>query len=310
MKIYRSIDDFITINNAVVTTGTFDGVHLGHREILSRLNKIAKEISGESVLLTFFPHPRMVLFPDNKDLKLLNTLDEKIELLEKAGVNHLIIQEFTKEFSRYSSIEFVRNILVNKIGTKKLVIGHDHRFGRNREGSFEHLKEFGPLYGFDVEEIPKQQVDEVAVSSTKIRNAIMEGDMTKAANYLGYHFFITGIVEEGEKMGRKLGYPTANISIREDYKLIPLDGVYAVKVEVKNESFYGMMNIGVRPTFNGKRKTVEVNIFNFDKEIYNEKIRVSFIEYIRPEIKFDGVDHLKQQLNRDMQKAQKIVSEC
>ena len=220
MKVYRGLEEFEKLDNAVVTTGTFDGVHQGHRKILDRLMEVAKKSNGESVLLTFFPHPRMVLQPES-DLKLINTIDEKIKLLRKEGIDHLIIQPFTKEFSRTTSLEFVRDLLVNQIGTKKLVIGYDHHFGRNREGSFDHLKEFGPIYGFEVEEISVQDVDNVNVSSTKVRKALEEGEVDVAANYLGHSFFIEGEVVHGKKMGRELGYPTANLKIENPYKLIP-----------------------------------------------------------------------------------------
>jgi riboflavin kinase/FMN adenylyltransferase len=254
---------------------------------------------GESVLLTFYPHPRMVLFPDDIDLKLLTTQDEKIALLEKYGIQHLIIHPFTKEFSRLTSLQFIREILVNKLKTKKLVIGYDHHFGRNREGSFEHLKESGPIYGFSVEEIPAQDVENVAVSSTKIRHALQEGDVKTAGEYLGHDYTLSGKVIHGEKKGRELGYPTANISVESRYKLIPAIGIYAVKVQVGTAIYNAMLYIGYRPTLNGKYQSIEVNIFDFDKDIYGEHLTVYFKDKIREDMKFNQLEELKKQLATD-----------
>jgi riboflavin kinase/FMN adenylyltransferase len=301
MKVYTNIDDFKDIKNPIVTTGTFDGVHLGHQKIISRLKDVAKEEDGSTVLLTFSPHPRMVLFPDDNELKLLNTLPEKIELLEKYGVDHLIIYPFTKEFSRLTSIEFVRNILVNSIQTKRLVIGYNHHFGRNREGSFEHLKEYGPLYGFQVEEIPAKDIDHIEISSTKIRNALLIGDVKTATSYLGHIYSLTGTVVKGKQLGRTIGYPTANLQVTDTYKLIPGDGVYAVKIKHKNAFYSGMLNIGNNPTVEGKGRSIEVNIFDFDKEIYGDEATIYFIERLRDEVKFNNLEELKQQLARDKQ---------
>lgn len=299
MKVYNNIDDFKGVKNPVVTTGTFDGVHLGHQKLITRLKDVAREENGETVLLTFSPHPRMVLFPDDNELKLLNSLPEKIELLEKYGVDHLIIYPFTKEFSRLTSTEFVRNILVNSIQTKRLVIGYNHHFGRNREGSFEHLKEYGPLYGFEVEEIPAKDIDQIQISSTKIRNALLIGDVKTATNYLGHEYSLTGTVVKGKQLGRTIGYPTANLFINDQYKLIPGDGVYAVKVKHKNSLYGGMLNIGNNPTVDGKGKSIEVNIFDFDKTIYGDDLTLYFIERLRDEEKFKNLDDLKEQLAKD-----------
>lgn len=309
MKVYQGIDKFEKISNAVVTSGTFDGVHIGHQTILNRLNEVAKKTNGESVLLTFFPHPRMVLQED-AELKLLNTIEEKTELLEKAGVQHLIIHPFTKEFSRTSSLEFVRDILVNQIGTKKLVIGYDHHFGRNREGSFEHLKEFGPVYGFDVEEISAQDIDNVNVSSTKIRKALVAGDVKTANSYLGHTFQLSGIVVHGKQIGRELGYPTANVDLQNNYKLIPANGVYAVTAKVNGNSFEGMLNIGTRPTIddNDGELSIEVNLFNFNEDIYGESISLSLIERIRDEKKFENKEELIAEMEKDQVKCQNILS--
>ncbi len=308
MKIYSSVEEFKNVNNPVVTTGTFDGVHLGHQKIISRLKDVAKDTGGETVLLTFYPHPRMVLFPDDNELKLLSTQKEKLELLEKYGVQHLIIHPFTKEFSRLTSIEFVRNILVNQLKTKKLVIGYNHHFGRNREGSFDHLKEYGPLYGFEVEEIPAQDVDQIEVSSTKIRNALQIGDISTATIYSGHPYSLTGTVVGGKKIGKAIGYPTANILISDTYKLIPLDGVYAVKVKHNNIVYNGMLNIGNNPTVAGKDRSVEVNIFDFDNDIYEQEISIYFVERMRNEEKFSGLEALKLQLAKDKENAIRITN--
>lgn len=308
MKVYANIEDFKDVKNPIVTTGTFDGVHLGHQKIISRLKEVAQKHQGETVLLTFYPHPRMVLFPDDNELKLLNTQQEKIQLLEKYGVDHLIVYPFTKEFSRLTSVEFVRNILVNSIHTKKLIIGYNHHFGRNREGSFEHLKEFGPIYGFDVEEIPAKDIDNIEISSTKIRKALQSGDVETASSYLGHLYSITGKVIKGFEKGRIIGYPTANILIEDKYKLIPADGVYAVKAEVKGKLYGGMLNIGNNPTIEGKGRSIEVNIFDFNDTIYGEDATIYFIKRLRDELKFAGMDELKNALAIDKQNALKILT--
>ena len=298
VRIYHNIEEFQKVKNAVVTTGTFDGVHIGHLKIIDRLRQIADDVNGETVLLTFFPHPRMVLFSDN-DLKLICTKNEKIALLEKAGVDHLIIHPFSREFSRLSSVEFVRDILVNKIGTNLLVIGYNHHFGRNREGSFEHLKEYGPLYGFQVEEICAQDVDEVLVSSTKIRKALDAGHIKTARAYLTHDFSLTGIVVKGDHLGRQIGFPTANIKVVDSHKLVPANGVYAVRVLVRDKEFKGMLNIGVRPTIDGIEKTIEVHIIDFNEDVYGEELTILFDDWIRVEQKFEGLDALKAQLEKD-----------
>ena len=308
MKVYHSISDFQNVSRPILTTGTFDGVHFGHKIIIDRLKEIAKNQNGETVLLTFSPHPRMVLFPDDHNLQLINTIDEKIKLLEKAGIEHLIIHPFTKAFSRTNSMQFVRDIIVNELNTHKLVIGYNHHFGRNREGSFEHLKEYAPLYGFEVEEISAQLIDDVSISSTKIRNALLSGDVSKAADYLGYNYPLKGQVIEGQQIGRTLGFPTANLKVLDGSKLIPKDGVYAVHVEVKRQTFKGMMNIGNNPSLISKKHSLEVHIFDFDSDIYDEQIEVRFIKHIREEISFDNLDALKIQLEQDEDTAKAILS--
>jgi riboflavin kinase/FMN adenylyltransferase len=274
MKIYHGIDDFARLPNAVVTSGTFDGVHVGHTKILSRLREIASKTGGETVVITFWPHPRLVLHPEDMSLKLLNTFEEKAELLKAQGINHLIRIPFTKEFSQLTSEQFITEILVKTIGTKKLVIGHDHHFGKNREGSFDQLVVNGPKYGFEVEEIPRQDVDHVGVSSTKIRKALEGGDIKTATHFLGHNYSITGRVIMGDKLGRILGFPTANIEIETSYKLIPADGIYAVVIGYGNRRFKGMLYIGNRPTVDGVKRNIEVNIFDFSKDIYGESLTI------------------------------------
>jgi len=307
MKIYHGLEDFRKLPAAVVTSGTFDGVHVGHQKILRRLREIADKINGETVLITYWPHPRLVLFPDQTDLKLLNTFEEKADLLRQHGVDHLLRIPFTREFSRTSSAEFIRKILVDTIGTRKLIIGYDHRFGKNREGSFENLRKNAPGYGFEVEEIPKQEVDNLAVSSTKIRNALLHGDMKTAAHLLGRSYGLSGRVIRGERIGRMLGFPTANLEIDNQHKLIPADGSYAVTARLGQQQLNGMMNIGLRPTVGGTKRTIEVNLFDFDQEIYGDALQISFIERIRDEIGFSDVEALKAQLRKDRDRAQEIL---
>jgi riboflavin kinase/FMN adenylyltransferase len=298
MKIYNSPDEFEKIDYAVVTSGTFDGVHVGHQKILSRIKDVAQKKGGETVLLTYWPHPRHVLYED-QSLHLLSSLEEKSVLLRKHKIDHLIIIPFTRQFASLSSDDFIENILVNKIGTKKLVIGYDHKFGRNRSGSFEELKKNGPKYGFEVEEIPEQDVDHVAVSSTKIRKALETGNIEKANKYLDRHYDVYGKVTNGDKIGRTLGFPTANIEVAFEHKLIPADGIYAVEVDVLDKSWKGMLNIGYRPTVHGSYKVMEVHIFNFDHDIYDHDIKVFFHKRIRDEVKFSGLPELKAQLAKD-----------
>lgn len=307
MKVYSRLEEFKPLANAIVTTGTFDGVHIGHRSIIHRLKTIAKQSKGETVIISFYPHPRLVLFPEDNQLRLINTLEEKIQLLEACGVNHLLLIPFTLEFSRLSSEQFIRDILINTVGTKKLVIGYDHHFGRNREGSFAHLKQFGPEYGFDVEEIPAQDIDEVAVSSTKIRQALENGDITTANNYLQTPFIISGTVVKGDQIGRALGFPTANLSIPDPNKLIPREGIYGVKAQVKGKTHKGMLYIGKRPVLGTMSLSIEVFLFDFSEDIYGEYIEVSLLHYLREDRHFPSLDALKVQMQEDEQKARKIL---
>jgi len=307
MKIYHGIDDFVKLPTAVVTSGTFDGVHLGHRKILMRLKEAAERSQGETVVITFWPHPRLVLHPEDETLKLLNTFEEKAALLKTHGVEHLIRIPFTKEFSQLSSEEFITQILVDRIGTKKLVIGYDHHFGKNREGSFEQLKSNAIRYGFEVEEIPRQDVDHVGVSSTKIRKALEAGDVTVANHFLGTYYQLSGRVVTGDKLGRLLGYPTANIEVDTKYKLIPADGIYAVTIEYEHQQLKGMLYIGNRPTINGIKRNIEVNIFDFDKDIYGDSLTLHFHQLIRGDMKFDDLESLKKQMLADKEATLKIL---
>lgn len=297
MKTFRNIKEY---NNkkSVVTIGTFDGVHIGHKKILERIIFNAKELNCESVVLTFFPHPRMVL-QDNSVVQLLNTVDEKTLLLEKTGIDNLIIHPFNQEFSRLTAEEFVKEILVNQLNIRKIIIGYDHRFGRNRTADINDLIVFGKEYGFEVEQISAQEINDNAVSSTKIRNAILEGNITLANNYLGYNYFFSGIVVKGKQLGRTIGFPTANIKINEDYKLIPKNGVYIVKSNYDKKTIFGLMNIGTRPTVDGTNQTIEVFFLDFDKTIYNETLTIEIIEFMRDEQKFDSLNDLKNQINED-----------
>jgi riboflavin kinase/FMN adenylyltransferase len=311
MKVYNHIDEFKQIKNAVVTIGTFDGVHIGHQKIISRLQEVARQKGGETVILTFFPHPRMILHPDDLNIKLISTMEEKGERLANLGIDHLIITPFTRDFSNLSPQEYIKDVLVKKIGTTQIVIGYDHRFGKDRSGGLKELQYFSSELGYEVEEIPEQDIDDVAISSTKIRNAILSGDVKTAETFLGYPFQLTGKVIKGDQIGRKLGFPTANLFIEESYKLIPSDGIYAVGVdfksgETKRESAKGMAYIGHRPTINGMSRNIEVNIFDFKEDIYGETIRLNFLEYMRDDQKFNSLEELKVQLGLDEVNARRV----
>lgn len=308
MKVYHSFEEYSRVKNPVLTVGTFDGVHYGHQQILGRLRDIARQIDGETVIMTFFPHPRMIIHPEDTSLKLLSTIDEKISLLEKNGIDHLLLIPFTRDFSNLSSAEFIEKILVSTIGVKKLVIGYDHRFGKNREGTFEDLCSSGRHYGFDVEEIPEQDIDHVAVSSTKIRIALGEGKVAIANQYLGYPYSISGEVVKGDQLGRKLGYPTANLHVEETYKLIPHDGIYAVNAVLDNQKWQGMLYIGHRPTVNGMARNIEVNIFDFHKEIYYRKLRLELLQFIREDRKFDSLEALTLQIGIDQRDCERFFA--
>jgi riboflavin kinase/FMN adenylyltransferase len=308
MKIYYSIEDFNPLPFAVVTSGTFDGVHVGHQTILNRLKEVAANHGGETVLITYWPHPRTILRPEEPRVNWLTTFEEKAQLLKAQGIHHLLRIPFTQEFSKISSLEFIRQILVNRIGTKKLVIGYDHRFGKNREGSFEQLKQNAPGYGFEVEEIPRQEIDHVTVSSSKIRKALEEGDLATANHLLARPYSLTGRVVRGDKLGRMLGFPTANLDPESVNKLVPREGIYAVRVQFANRIFGGMLYIGTRPTVDGKKQVIEVNIFDFAQEIYGELLTVEFLHLIRFDTKFSDLEALKAQLAQDRVDALKILN--
>lgn len=302
MNIFHSINDFKSTKKTILTLGTFDGVHIGHKKILERVTQNTENGKYESLVLTFFPHPRMVLHGQS-EVKLLNTIDEKIDLLEKSGIQNLVIHPFDETFSKLTAEEFVKTVLVNQFQIQKIIIGHDHRFGRNRTADINDLIAFGQQYNFEVEQISAQEIDAVSISSTKIRNALTEGNMALANDYLGYDYFLTGIIAKGKQLGRTIGFPTANLKIAENYKLIPQNGAYVVKSTINQKMVYGMMNIGYNPTVAGENLSIEIHYFDFDEDIYDQKIAVSILERLRPEQKFGSVELLKEQLKKDQQTA-------
>ncbi len=304
MKVIENIEGFEKLPYAAVTIGTFDGVHLGHQEILKKVVEEANSNEGKSILITFWPHPRFILKKDADDLKLLSTFKEKVRLLESLGLDYVIKIPFTPKFSNLSADEFVRTILVDQIGTKKLYIGYDHRFGNNREGDIQFLKGQSSKYGYEVFEIPRQDIDDIGISSTKIRNALHEGDIRLSHTLLGRNYSIKGLVVQGEKVGREIGFPTANIQIDKEYKLLPGDGAYAIIAELDGNKFEGMLNIGFKPTVNGSQRTIEAHLFNFDENIYGREITIEFVQSLRKEKKFNSLNELKLQLEKD--KAQAI----
>jgi riboflavin kinase/FMN adenylyltransferase len=304
----QSIKEYDKEHATVITIGTFDGVHIGHRKILERLIKAASISKLKSTVITFFPHPRMILQKD-ADIKLINTIEEKIKILENLGLDYLIIHPFTSDFSRLSATEFVRDLLVNELHAKKIIIGYDHRFGRNRNANISDLITFGNTFDFEVEEISAQEIDDVSVSSTKIRKALEMGDVKTANTYLGYNYMLTGTVKKGKGLGRKLNFPTANLHIEEAYKLIPKIGVYAIQSTINDFTVFGMMNIGFNPTVSGTEKTIEINFFDFDKDLYGQKLQIDIIERIRDEYKFDSVDALKEQLSKDKETSLSILAQ-
>ena len=297
MKI-KAASDYKLLSNSVVTIGTFDGVHIGHKKIINRLVNIAKQEGLQAVVLTFFPHPRMVVQSDTK-IKMLNTIDEKNKLLKQQGIDHLVIKKFTKDFSRLSAQEYVRKVLVETLHVKHIIIGYDHHFGRNRTANIHDLKAFGEIYDFKVTEILAQEIDEVTISSTKIRQALNSGDVKTANTFLGYNFMISGTVVKGKGIGKTLNFPTANIRISESYKLIPKHGVYVVKTRILNTTVFGMMNIGVNPTVNGKLRSIEIHFFDFSQDIYGVYLEIEILKRLREEQKFDSLAELEKQLLKD-----------
>ena len=301
VKVFQGFNEMAKIPNPVLTIGTFDGVHIGHQKIIKQLNEVAKKIGGESVLFTFYPHPRMVLFPDSHGLKLIQTQVEKLDKLERMGLNNIIVHPFTKEFSRLSAIEFVRDFLVHKLNIKTIVIGYDHQFGKNREGSLALLKEMAPIYDFEVIEIGAKDIDEVNVSSTKIRDALNKGNVNLANTYLGEEFQINGVVEHGQKLGSKLGFTTANIEMDNDVKLIPKNGVYATRVVREDSSeYFGLVSIGERPTVDDSgRITIEAYLIDFEGDLYGEQLQLKLLKRIRDEKKFDSLAELITEMKND-----------
>lgn len=305
MITHKHIENF-TAKNPIVTIGTFDGVHKGHRKILSRINELARQNGGESVLMSFYPHPRIVLNKNKETLRLLNTPEEKAGLLDKTGIDHLLMMRFTQKLSEMTAEEFIEKILIQQIGVKTMVIGYDHAFGRGRKGGFEVLEKYGSRHGFTVEEIPVEDLENSAISSTRIRNALLEGDVKSANHLLDYSYMVSGEVMHGNQIGKLIGFPTVNMRVDNPYKLIPGKGVYAVKVEWNGMLFNGMGNIGLRPTINANHLTLEAHIFNFERDIYHEPITIYFFDRIRDEKKFGNLDLLKNQLQQDQEAAHKI----
>jgi riboflavin kinase/FMN adenylyltransferase len=306
IQVHRDLNDLPVFKKAVITIGTFDGVHLGHQQIIKLLKKEAADIGGETIIITFYPHPRKIVTDGKSDVKILNTLEEKIELLNKKEVGHLVVVAFNGEFANQSAEEYIENFLIKKFHPHTIIIGYDHRFGKNRLGDYHLLEKMGEKFNYYVKEIPEHVLNHVTISSSKIREALLKNDINTANNYLGYKYFFTGKVVEGNKLGRTIGYPTANLIIEDEEKLVPGNGVYAVTLTIgqKERLLKGMTNIGMRPTVDGTKRTIEVNIFDFDEDIYNEYMRVKISAYLREEVKFDGLNQLKDQLAKDKVNAQ------
>lgn len=309
IQVHRDLNQLPKFTNAVITIGTFDGVHLGHQQIIKLLTHEAAAIGGETVIITFHPHPRRVVSQGKADVKIINTLPEKIELLDKFGINHLVVVAFNEVFAEQTAEEYIQNFLVKKFNPRSIIIGYDHRFGKNRSGDYHLLEKLGEVFDYKVKEIPEHVLNEIIISSTKIREALLKSDIDTANTFLGYKYFFEGKVVVGNKLGRTIGYPTANLDVEDKDKLIPGNGVYAVQVttESDKEVYDGMMNIGMRPTVGGTKRTIEVNIFDFDKDIYGENMRVCLSAYLRGEVKFDGLNQLKDQLAKDKIAAQEVL---
>ncbi|OYD44864.1 riboflavin biosynthesis protein RibF [Sphingobacterium cellulitidis] len=315
MKIYRNLDEFKPLDYAIVTIGTFDGVHVGHQKILNKLRELGKDNTGETVLLTFYPHPRLIINPDDDSLRLINDIEEKVERLNLAGIDHLIITPFTRDFSNQNPEEYISDVLVNKIGCKKIVIGYDHHFGKDRKGTIKDLIHFSEIFDYSVDQIPEQDIEDVAVSSTRVRESLIKGDIITANKYLGYPFELTGTVVKGDQIGREIGFPTANLHIHESHKLIPAYGIYAVEVEifpktteivtgdyfepVPERVVKGMCYIGTRPTIDGMNRKIEVNLLDFNDDLYSKTIRVKFLEFIRHDQWFESLELMQEQIKKD-----------
>jgi riboflavin kinase/FMN adenylyltransferase len=301
MKIHRNIEELPEFKNAVITIGTFDGVHMGHRQIIGKLKSVARSIGGETVIITFHPHPRKVVSSTILGIRLINTLEERIELLEQLGIDHLVVVPFTDAFANQPAEDYVKNFLISKFHPHTIIIGYDHRFGRERKGDYLLLEKMAALYNYQLQEIPKHVLDEISISSTRIRESLLEGKIDIADKLLGYDFFFSGVVVHGDKLGRKLGYPTANLRINDEEKIVPGNGIYAVyaQPESSEKKLKGMMSIGFRPTVDGKKRVIEVNIFDFNQEIYDQTLKVFVKKYLREEIKFNNLDELVAQIDQD-----------
>jgi riboflavin kinase/FMN adenylyltransferase len=301
MKIHRNIEELPEFKNAVITIGTFDGVHMGHRQIIGKLKSVARSIGGETVIITFHPHPRKVVSSTILGIRLINTLEERIELLEQLGIDHLVVVPFTDAFANQPAEDYVKNFLISKFHPHTIIIGYDHRFGRERKGDYLLLEKMAALYNYQLQEIPKHVLDEISISSTRIRESLLEGKIDIADKLLGYDFFFSGVVVHGDKLGRKLGYPTANLRINDEEKIVPGNGIYAVyaQPEGSEKKLKGMMSIGFRPTVDGKKRVIEVNIFDFNQEIYDQTLKVFVKKYLREEIKFNNLDELVAQIDQD-----------
>ncbi len=307
MKVHHYSESLQPFNKTVLTIGTFDGVHLGHQKILAQLVEEAQKIGGESAIITFHPHPRRVINTDSS-IQLINTIEERIELIHKAGIEHVVIVPFTETFSMLSAAEYVEEFLVKKFNPHTIIIGYDHHFGHGRSGNYKLLEDYQAKGFFELKEIPEHLINNNTVSATSIRNALLAGNISEANKLLGYHFYFTGKVVQGDKLGRTIGYPTANLELTEKGKIVPGNGVYAVRISHHGKQFGGMMNIGMRPTVQGTSRRIEVNIFDFDEDIYNQQIRVEVLAFIREEKKFSGLDELKNQLKKDKENAMKVIT--
>lgn len=305
LKIYRELESYPK-TPSVVTIGTFDGVHIGHKKIIQRLTHVGNKQDLTSLVLTFFPHPRMILQKE-ADIKMLNTIDEKIDLLSQLNLDALIVKTFDKNFANLSARDYVKNVLVDGLNAKHIIIGYDHHFGKNRTADISDLKRFGLEFGFEVEEISVQDIQDVAVSSTKIRNAVLEGDLKTAQSYLGHPYFLTGKVVHGKGLGKQIKFPTANLHIEEQYKLIPKNGVYVVQSEIDGTTVHGMMNIGFNPTVDGTKQSIEIHFFGIDKNLYNKRLRINILDRLRDEQKFESVALLQEQLTKDQQQALEYI---
>lgn len=308
MRVFRDLANLPAFKNSVLTIGTFDGVHKGHQKLIERINDLAKQQKGETILITFHPHPRIVINPEDKSLRLLNTVEEKIALLEKYGVDNLVIVSFSREFSEQSAEDYIQNFLVKNFQPKSIVIGYDHKFGKNRSGNYHLLESMKDSFGYSMEEILKETLDDIAISSTKIRNSLLTGDVKLANELLGHTYTVSGTVVRGLQNGRKLGFPTANIQVTDEYKLIPQTGIYAVYVVVNQTRYKGMLSIGFNPTFEGKVQTIEVNILDFNQDIYGNQLTLEFVEYLRNEKKFDSLADLILEMKNDEAKSRKILT--